>query len=383
MTSDGTIWKANVDGTGRVQIFDQTDQSDSCCTDRPAWSPDHVEIAFQMSPTTVLCNPDECIDTFRSQIFTVSASPPSPGQPRGEGTFGVAPNWSPDGARLAFHTEQGMAGFPTEGGGHIGVMNRDGSGRHLMTPENTGSEPAWSPDGTRIVFSGVRVINSDGSGNTFLAPGRDPDWQPLPSNTPSTYVRPKGATPVYVPLVPAFTACSSPNRTHGPPLEHPSCHPPVPASPNLVVSVGETRLQSRGSLAARVLVGAPGGVDDTDVRLRFSLTNVIVASTRADYTELRPRILVRRTDKEGAVGSTTIDFPLSWVVPCAPTDEPQLGASCALDTTLDTLVPGAAPERTRAIWALDALEVDDGGPDGDADTESDNSLFATQGVFVP
>jgi hypothetical protein len=49
----------------------------------------------------------------------------------------------------------------------------------------------------------------------------------------------------------------------------------------------------------------------------------------------------------------------------------------------DTLVAGAAPERTRAIWGLDAVEVDDGGPDGDADTEADNSLFATQGVFVP
>ena len=47
------------------------------------------------------------------------------------------------------------------------------------------------------------------------------------------------------------------------------------------------------------------------------------------------------------------------------------------------MIPGAAAEGTRAIWALDKLRVFDGGPDGDADTEADNSLFATQGVFVP
>ena len=50
---------------------------------------------------------------------------------------------------------------------------------------------------------------------------------------------------------------------------------------------------------------------------------------------------------------------------------------------LDAVIPGRPPEDTRAVWALDPLRVYDGGPDGDADTEADNSLFATQGVFVP
>ena len=37
----------------------------------------------------------------------------------------------------------------------------------------------------------------------------------------------------------------------------------------------------------------------------------------------------------------------------------------------------------RAIWALGAIRVFDGGPDGDADTTGDNAVFATQGLFVP
>jgi hypothetical protein len=36
----------------------------------------------------------------------------------------------------------------------------------------------------------------------------------------------------------------------------------------------------------------------------------------------------------------------------------------------------------RAIWALDQVQVFDGGPDGVVAT-ADNSLFAVQGIFVP
>src|SRR5688572_31897628 len=49
----------------------------------------------------------------------------------------------------------------------------------------------------------------------------------------ATHPRPKGATPLRVSLVPAYQACTTPNRTHGPPLAFPSCNPPVQASPNL------------------------------------------------------------------------------------------------------------------------------------------------------
>jgi hypothetical protein len=45
-------------------------------------------------------------------------------------------------------------------------------------------------------------------------------------------------------------------------------------------------------------------------------------------------------------------------------------------------VPGSIVELKRAIWALGKVNVNDGGADGVASTQP-NTLFATQGVFVP
>ena len=198
------------------------------------------------------------------------------------------------------------------------------------------------------------VANADGSGAMQIATGAGiSDWQPV--HTPSTYVRPKGATPMYLSLVPAFKPCAAPNRQHGPPLAFGSCNWPQTESPVLLVSAGDTRLRSVGSLLVKVLAGAPGGADDTDVQLRFSLTNVMNASDLSEYTGgLRAKIGVRVTDREQlfpAVSSTTAGFPLEWTVPCAATPDPNIASSCALDTTLDALLPGAAAEGTRRSGA--------------------------------
>jgi hypothetical protein len=40
-------------------------------------------------------------------------------------------------------------------------------------------------------------------------------------------------------------------------------------------------------------------------------------------------------------------------------------------------------EGKRAIWDFDPIQVFETGVDGDAETEGDRQLFATQGVFVP
>jgi hypothetical protein len=81
----------------------------------------------------------------------------------------------------------------------------------------------------------------------------------------------------------------------------------------------------------------------------------------------------------GTVAATTFGM----TVPCTPTPDPGIGATCALATSVNSLVPGAAVERKRAIWQLGAVDVYDSGPDGDAATTQDNSRFATQGLFVP
>jgi len=98
---------------------------------------------------------------------------------------------------------------------------------------------------------------------------------------------------------------------------------------------------------------------------------------------------LRITDKDntpnpGGPGAATVaDAPLEMVVSCTPTADPDQGSSCTSQTTVDALVPGAATEANRMVWALGQVEVYDGGADGDADTPAGDTLFATQGIFVP
>ncbi len=55
----------------------------------------------------------------------------------------------------------------------------------------------------------------------------------------SGYPRPKGATPVHVALVPAFSECMAPGRTHGAPLSFGSCAPPVRRSQPVTIGTPE------------------------------------------------------------------------------------------------------------------------------------------------
>jgi hypothetical protein len=148
---------------------------------------------------------------------------------------------------------------------------------------------------------------------------------------------------------------------------------------------------ARGSGGVRmdVVVGAPGPPDDSDVNIRFTLTNVMRASDLSEYTgELRTELTVRRTDRDppefGAPQSTSMDFPFGFTVPCTPTPGSSLDAStCTSFTSANAIVPLAIEDTHRAIWALDKVRVYDGGPDEDADSEAGDDLFMTQGVFVP
>jgi hypothetical protein len=104
------------------------------------------------------------------------------------------------------------------------------------------------------------------------------------------------------------------------------------------------------------------------------------ASDLSDYTgSVKPELVVRLTDRDGIQRQTTQDFPFRYSVPCVATDT-AAGATCALTTSAEAIMPGSITEGNHAIWALDKVRVYDGGPAGDG---ADASLFATQGVFVP
>jgi len=204
------------------------------------------------------------------------------------------------------------------------------------------------------------------------------------------YARPISASPLQVSLVPAYTKCLAPNRTHGPPLASSSCAPPQQASTQLTVGTfdanGQTP-QSRGRLRLAVVPGDPvTPADEADVNADFSLEDVRRQGTLVDYPgELKANLAVRLTD--GASGpsqsdrATVSDMSFPITVPCATTAG-TAGSTCSVATSFDAVVPGSAQERKRSVWELDQVEVFDGGADGLASTNP-NTLFAVQGLFIP
>jgi glucose/arabinose dehydrogenase len=205
------------------------------------------------------------------------------------------------------------------------------------------------------------------------------------------YPRPKGASPLRVPLTTAFVACTAGNRTHGPPLAHPACNPPAQTSQQLTVGTPDANGQASafiGSVRLGVHPGDPATTaDEADVALVAKAVDVRRRSDLWDYTgELGLRLPLRITDRDnggtptsghGTVQDAALDVP----VQCTATPT-AVGSTCAVSTTVDAVAPGVAREGERAVWALDRIQVFDGGADGVAST-SPNTLFATQGIFVP
>jgi dipeptidyl aminopeptidase/acylaminoacyl peptidase len=114
------------------------------------------------------------------EIYTVNPDGSGPRQLTNNIYTAYQPVWSPDGTKLAV------------GGGHIHVMDADGSDLKLLTANRSeyfNAGPTWSPDGTEIAFTyqvdgteEVYVMNADGSEPTNLTsdPARDlgPSWSP-------------------------------------------------------------------------------------------------------------------------------------------------------------------------------------------------------------
>jgi Tol biopolymer transport system component len=363
------LWRMNADGTNaRLEAVPDGYEWDF---EEPAWSANGDAIAFGITSDVPYSDHDGGYYTVEHSDLGVRYLPGPEPEAHATRPGGSDPEWSPDGTELVYVARQ--ISQPID----IKARNADGSGapRTIVGGPDDRS-PAWSPDGSKIVFhrstagaAGLWVVGADGSNPTrILEVGNQPD------------ARPAGATPVRVSLVPAFAQCTSSNRTHGPPLAFPSCNPPQAGSPNIAVSNGEQRIGSVGYLRVGVLAGEPGGADDADLGLIFRITNVFNKSGLTDYTGvLQPELVVRLTDRQGFQSQTTQDFPFRYSVPCVATDTPA-GATCALTTSAEAIVPGSVTEGARAIWALDKARVYDGGPSGDG---ADASLFATQGIFVP
>jgi hypothetical protein len=208
-----------------------------------------------------------------------------------------------------------------------------------------------------------------------------------------SFPRPAGATPLRVSLVPAYQACFAPNREHGPPLAFGACAPPDEASAGLTVGTPDANGEASrlaGSVRLATVVGDPEVAgDQADVSVVLAANDVRLASDLSDYTgevDLRPTFRLTDLDNgpDGPDAATVLDLQLSFRATCAATGDTTAGADCNLATTADSVIPGVIKESQRMLMeAVDPVRVFDGGADGDLDTPADNTLFLTQGIFIP
>jgi uncharacterized repeat protein (TIGR01451 family) len=221
-------------------------------------------------------------------------------------------------------------------------------------------------------------------------------------NAAPNYPRPGGASPIRVPLVPAFREClpADQNSNHVAPLELDSCNPRVRESNQL--TLGNT---GAGQASARIGV-QPGNAatpaDEADVNIAVSATDVRLLSSGADYTgKVVLAAKLRMTDRaNGSIGTlpgTMEDVDFALPVDCVATASTSTGATCSLTATADTLVPGFAIEKRRTIMSVLSVSLLDAGIDGVVTPQvdplglgcpptcgtGDEKVFLGQGVFTP
>lgn len=221
----------------------------------------------------------------------------------------------------------------------------------------------------------------------------------------ATHPRPKSAWPMRLSLVPAFEPCSAANRTHGPPLASPSCSPPAATSGQATVGTPDAfggAASFAGWLKFEVIVGVPGPPNDTDVLLRWDLTDVRCvptgarcgnanASGPADYSgQLGFSFRIRSTDHWNAVApgggpdpATGEDVTLTASISCAQTASTSTGSTCKSFTSYNSFFPGLPKDTKRVVQETYDIHIYDGGADGVASTPADNTVFLRPGVFVP
>jgi Subtilase family len=269
----------------------------------------------------------------------------------------------------------------------VAVSNSPIDGSNFASAQQVAGAPAPAPAGTT---QGMQLPSSSGRYIAIRAVDEQGNVGPVATVEVPSYARPKGATPFRVSLVPSYRQCTSPNRQHGAPLAFGSCAAPQLASGVLTVGTSDSNGQttnSVGSVRLDVITGDPTA-NEADVHVSTSLTDVRKQSDLSDYTgQLRVEPFVQITDRFNGTGqnepATVEGNPFPFTVPCAATGDPAIGGTCSLSSSFNAILPGSVIQGKRAIWELNEVDVFDGGPDGQAATAFDNTLFARQGVFIP
>ena len=156
----GHIYTVDADGTGLSQIT-----TGEGAEFAPDWSPDGTRIAVSALGQSGSSPGIFVLDPMTGEMRPVTANP-YPGYQDKE------PDYAPDGTRIAFVRDRQLveAGSSRRNMSALFVVDVDGSGLRRLTPWRMGltGTPSWSPDGTVIVFRNDSAFGaSDVPGQIF------------------------------------------------------------------------------------------------------------------------------------------------------------------------------------------------------------------------
>ena len=242
-----------------------------------------------------------------------------------------------------------------------------------------------------VAMTGIGMLTLTGNN---VAMDSEQDWAPLRA----PFDAPTGASPLTVSLVPFFrqtisaTQCAARGgqaSTHGPPLSLTSCNPPG-FTPGTIAKFGA---QATGSAQIAIVPGdLTTTADEADVSLTVNLSDVHSGSaTGVDYdpnpsgADASLIFLFRLTDTLNGPASSTpatvTDSTISTPVTCTSTAG-SLGSNCAAATTADAVMPGFVKEGKSMSIQVFGVRLLDSGSNG-VRGDSDDKLFAFQGIYVP
>jgi Tol biopolymer transport system component len=159
------IYSMNADGTGRTKIK----TPEGVAVD-PALASDGKRLAFTLMDQKSSRADIHVANADGSEAKKVTACE--------EKQIAFAPNWSPDGKRIAYSVMKMPEGGPPDNGA-IFVIDADGKNSKQI---GAGMLPTWSPDGKRILYTvlnkaedfepRLHVIDADGQNDKELFKGR-------------------------------------------------------------------------------------------------------------------------------------------------------------------------------------------------------------------
>ena len=166
-TKHGSLWVANVDGSGSKRLL----QADGGYLAQAAWSPDGTQIAYVRDYWDGI--------NGQSQLWMVNAD--------GSGKTKLSrgdvqerwPAWSPDGTRIVFEHTSGSGrdanGFFVNQDRYLVTIDPDGRNRKVLNRGSWSEEaPAWSPGGQLLAFTStgaVQLSGADGSNRRAIIGG--------------------------------------------------------------------------------------------------------------------------------------------------------------------------------------------------------------------